>query len=485
MKPDTEWRQKYFDALEKLEADEARWKKLENVLRLLTSRLCIAAQGRHKRLDEEVRKLANLIRQQADPGELEATLEPLTRAIAALDEAPQPAANDADSSRPPQPYSVRAGDDAPAAALAVAVPASNDLSDEPAPFEESEEEEGLSTAVASALERLAFLPELRSALDGLKNKPTADLSIDDLADALEHLTSMVGEQRSRLLREKLEIEAVLQQVNSRLEEMASHLASATQDVKSAQDSSQQLNRQVLAEMSDINSSVQQTTDLTVLRRQVGKRLDAIQAHLKDFHARETERGQQQIDRTQRMRLRIEQLEIESRNLHESLKEEQRLAMVDALTGIPNRAAYDDRIEQEFERWKRTGNAVSILAWDIDRFKQVNDVYGHKAGDKVLRVIGQHLAQHVRGTDFVARYGGEEFVMLLVDTDVNEARSAADKIRVSISKLGFHFRNMPVTVTASCGITCFNFDDSPDTVFERADRALYQAKDAGRNRVVVS
>ena len=98
------------------------------------------------------------------------------------------------------------------------------------------------------------------------------------------------------------------------------------------------------------------------------------------------------ERVQRMRTRIAVLERESRSLQESLREEQRMAMIDALTGIPNRAAYDDRIEQEFKRWKRFARPVSILAWDIDRFKGINDAYGHKAGDKVLRVIGQHLAR---------------------------------------------------------------------------------------------
>jgi diguanylate cyclase len=128
--------------------------------------------------------------------------------------------------------------------------------------------------------------------------------------------------------------------------------------------------------------------------------------------------------------------------------------------------------------------MSILAWDIDRFKSINDAYGHRAGDKVLRVIGQHLAQHVRGTDFVARYGGEEFVMILVGTAAEQALVAADKIRMNIAKIGFHFRNKPVTVTASCGISMFRPDDTPDSVFDRADRALYRAKEAGRNCCVI-
>jgi diguanylate cyclase len=99
---------------------------------------------------------------------------------------------------------------------------------------------------------------------------------------------------------------------------------------------------------------------------------------------------------------------------------------------------------------------------------------------VLRVVAQHLAQHVRGTDFVARYGGEEFVMILCGTDVTQASATADKIRIGIENMGFHFHNKPVVVTASCGITAFRGDDTPETIFDRADRALYRAKDSGRN-----
>jgi diguanylate cyclase len=100
------------------------------------------------------------------------------------------------------------------------------------------------------------------------------------------------------------------------------------------------------------------------------------------------------------------------------------------------------------------------------------------------VIGQHLARHIRDTDFVGRYGGEEFVMLLVGTGAEEARVVADKIRIELAQLGFHFHDAPVAVTASCGITEFSGVDTPDTIFDRADRALYKAKQAGRNCCVV-
>jgi diguanylate cyclase len=271
---------------------------------------------------------------------------------------------------------------------------------------------------------------------------------------------------------------------SRLEEITSHITGELAERTAVEEDTKQLSLLVTDEVEQIRVTAAGAPDLPTLRQQLTTRLEAISTHLTDFRSREDMRVGQYRERVQHMRTRISVLERESRSLQESLREEQRMAMIDALTGIPNRAAYDDRLEQEFKRWKRFERPVSILAWDIDRFKGINDAYGHKAGDKVLRVIGQHLLRHVRDTDFVARYGGEEFVMLLVGTGADEARVVADKIRMEIAQLGFHFHDHPIAVTASCGITAFTGADTPDIIFDRADRALYQAKEAGRNCCVV-
>jgi len=503
MKSDSDMRQKYLDALERLEQGEARWARLENVLRLTVGRLCLAARGRDVRLDSELRRLAELVRRQPEPEEIESSLEPLSRAIAALDAVPV-APTPTPTPAPPRASPPAAGPGAaPAAApptresrAAPAVAPAATGADPPASQADStatpaaaladpagaptERDTRVQAAIVGMLERLAMLPELRPAIAELYDRKVAELSDDELAEGLERVARLVGEQRASLQREKLEIEELLRQIDTRLEELAAHLTGEAAEQKSAQESSQQLNLLVLDEVHELNSDVQRAADLAELRLRVRGRLESINTHLQDFRAREEQRMSAQQERTGRLRVRIAELERESRSLQDSLQQEQRLAMIDALTGIPNRAAYDDRIEHEFLRWQRHGAPVSILAWDIDRFKTINDAYGHKAGDKVLRVIGQHLSQHVRGTDFVARYGGEEFVMILVGAAAEQALTAADKIREGIAAIGFHFRNKPVTVSASCGITTFRADDTTESVFDRADRALYRAKDAGRN-----
>jgi diguanylate cyclase len=321
---------------------------------------------------------------------------------------------------------------------------------------------------------------LRPALADLCERSKDSLSPDEFAEGLERVARLVNDQRASLMREKKDLEELLQQMDVRLSEIASYLASDTADQRSAQTSSQQFDLLVTSEVRSLNGDVQSAQDLGALRSRVRDRLEIISHHLQDFRTREGARVSAQLDRTQRMRVRVTDLEREIHGLHKSLQEEQSLRMIDALTCIPNRAAYDDRIQHEFMRWQRENSPVSVLAWDIDRFKEINDAYGHSAGDKVLRVIAQHLAHHVRGTDFVARYGGEEFVMILIGTDATQASQTADKIRAGIENMGFHFHNKPVAVTASCGITTFRGDDTPESIFDRADRALYRAKDSGRN-----
>jgi len=136
--------------------------------------------------------------------------------------------------------------------------------------------------------------------------------------------------------------------------------------------------------------------------------------------------------------------------------------------------------QEYARWQRYHEPLSMLVLDIDFFKKVNDQFGHIAGDKVLRSIAQKLTGSVRETDMLARYGGEEFVLIMPATPLQEALVTAEKCRAAVAEMAFHFRDENVPITVSAGVTTFASKDDPLIAFDRADKALYQAKQAGRN-----
>ena len=179
------------------------------------------------------------------------------------------------------------------------------------------------------------------------------------------------------------------------------------------------------------------------------------------------------------------LEKESENLKSIIVEKNNQAMFDVLTEIPNRLAYEKKATEEIARWKRFSNPLSLAVWDIDFFKKVNDSYGHKAGDKVLKTIAQLLNDRIRETDFLARFGGEEFVMFLPGTKEDEALKLVNDLRKKVEACGFHYQGNAVNITVSCGISSFRDGDSLENVFERADNALYKAKENGRNQCVIA
>ncbi|KAA0698392.1 PleD family two-component system response regulator [Neorhizobium sp. P12A] len=165
-----------------------------------------------------------------------------------------------------------------------------------------------------------------------------------------------------------------------------------------------------------------------------------------------------------------------------------LAVTDALTGLSNRRYLDNSLKMIFNRSMARGRPLSVLITDIDRFKQVNDVYGHDAGDEVLREFAARIRATVRGADLACRYGGEEFVVVMPDTSADVAATIAERLRAAIESRPFMLKNsgLSLNVTASFGISArVNGIETPDHLVKQADRALYEAKNTGRNRVVAS
>lgn len=167
------------------------------------------------------------------------------------------------------------------------------------------------------------------------------------------------------------------------------------------------------------------------------------------------------------------------------REVERLSMTDPLTGLNNRRSFDIAARQNVRVAIRHKRPLSVLMVDIDFFKRVNDTYGHAVGDKVLVKIAQVCQQHTRSTDLLARFGGEEFCFILPETSANEALPFSERLRTAISDIVFESDGQVFSVTVSVGISeCSGEDDSLESLLERSDEALYSAKHAGRNCVVI-
>ncbi|MES2153034.1 MAG: sensor domain-containing diguanylate cyclase [Pseudomonadota bacterium] len=181
-----------------------------------------------------------------------------------------------------------------------------------------------------------------------------------------------------------------------------------------------------------------------------------------------------------------ELRARSHELEQAYLAMQTLATIDELTGMLNRRALMARLREEVERCQRFGGALALVMVDLDHFKQVNDAYGHQAGDAVLAAVGALLRERIRITDSAGRYGGEELCLLLPGADAPAAALLAEKLRAAIAATVFPSPAQQVTLSASFGVAAYHPDHapSPEKLVAAADRALYRAKHGGRNQVAV-
>ena len=183
--------------------------------------------------------------------------------------------------------------------------------------------------------------------------------------------------------------------------------------------------------------------------------------------------------------KIEAANLQINNLSKKLEESKKDVLIDALTGLNNRKAFDSKLRHLFDKFNQNEDFFSILMLDIDYFKKFNDEYGHQIGDEVLRIVGSHLKENLKGKDFPSRYGGEEFVVILPNTTIQKAKIVAEIIRNEISNVRLKIKKTGKTlgsITISIGVSEIRKGDTFASVVERADLALCFAKNSGRNNV---
>jgi len=188
---------------------------------------------------------------------------------------------------------------------------------------------------------------------------------------------------------------------------------------------------------------------------------------------------------QAVQSQLEELKKETLLHTQRLEAQQHKLYLDSLTQVYNRTALDERFKLEFKRWQRYQTNTTIAMVDIDHFKNINDSFGHIAGDKALKIVARALQKSIKGSDFIARFGGEEFVLLLADLAPSEIQVVLDKLRNTIKNIPFRFKGKQISITISIGVTQFSADDNEIVEpFERADKALYEAKSSGRDKVII-
>ncbi|MBT9264210.1 MULTISPECIES: diguanylate cyclase [Pseudomonas] len=279
-----------------------------------------------------------------------------------------------------------------------------------------------------------------------------------------------------------EFEAYLQQLNERLEAFQSNLQAASEGHADNSSAARAMDTQIREQVDGLQTSVQEAADLDDLKQVLENHLEGLLGTMDQHQKQRDAREQEVAARLKGLAERVAHMEQEALGFREHLEEQRQKALIDPLTGLPNRAAWSERLEHEIKQWQQHGNTLSLAMLDLDHFKRINDSYGHLAGDKVLKIIATVLRKRLRAADFIARFGGEEFVLLLPATTPAVGAKLLETLRAAIEACPFHFKGERVTITISMGLASFRAGEHSDLVLKRADQALYRAKNAGRNRV---
>ena len=517
-------KEKYQTLLGELEQQDAYTELLQKSL----GRLALAAQGLDRQLDTQLSALRTLLRKDHNQDNIKQILEKMERAIARMDSntnkttsaghilaqlltdiaLPQPAhakakklaktlrAQSDDTLNKHMPDVIHLLESCIHNEHATGKPgliarifglhtphAQSAETNAPIQSEEEASDYAPHMILMQLLERLSLPADLSQQATRIRHHIEQGIDETELPQVINDIADIVSALGSQVVTEKKDYEAFLKSLTSRLNELDQHIRKTGDDETKAFEERQIMGQAVEDEVSGLRNHVEEAHNLEQLKQSVSARLDSLNQHFENYRHSDHQRyltSQQQI---QLLNTRLKAMEEESQQLREAAEQSREQALKDALTGIWNRQALNEMLEKEYTRWLRYQKPLSLIIWDIDFFKRVNDEYGHAAGDKVLKTIARIFMQTTRDADFIARYGGEEFVGLFPETRLEDALVLANKIRKKVEHSRFHYENKPVPITASAGLAMFRPNDTIEDVFKRADKALYQAKSEGRNRCI--
>lgn len=338
----------------------------------------------------------------------------------------------------------------------------------------------ISDALLQLLDHLAIPEQLEDKGDGIRARIQQGIEYHDLDHVVEDITSLVIDAFDA---DQEKFESFLTDLNSRLEHVQTFLSDTCNSDEAAVDESNTFHTAVQHEISQIQTSICEADNIETLSQSISTHLDSITGTLNEYQQYEKQRVEHSLEKINVLEKQLHETEKHADDLRTEMTQQRHRSQKDPLTGLPNRVVYNDVISEAYKQWKKEQVDLVIAVGDIDHFKEINDSYGHLAGDKVLKKIADVLQGSMRKADLICRYGGEEFVFILEKTNADNAVKVMEKLRDAIASCGFHFRGNRVQITMSFGVTQFTKDDNqPDDGFARADKALYKAKQEGRNKV---
>lgn len=277
----------------------------------------------------------------------------------------------------------------------------------------------------------------------------------------------------------------LNQLNKQLASINESISSSYHSQKTLSDCREGFNSQLQKQVTDTSQAVQSADDLESLKTLISDRLSTISSTMSEYKTQMVEQEKHATQSITLLKNKVTRMEKDTVSLRSLLQEKLAQAMTDSLTDLPNRTAYQDAILPLCKIMQKTQKPICLAVCDIDHFKKVNDTWGHLAGDKVLRLVPKQIRGALAKEDLIFRYGGEEFVIAFPNTNLTQAIERAEAIRLAVAKTPFNMQGEPVSISISVGIAELQEQENPESLFARADKQLYLAKEAGRNRVMAN
>ncbi|MBQ0720101.1 MAG: GGDEF domain-containing protein [Gammaproteobacteria bacterium] len=334
-------------------------------------------------------------------------------------------------------------------------------------------------ALNKLLDQLNLLEPDDGRIEDVRSELGRIASMDELELVLGDALSLVIVVARQIDQERQFTEQFLSQLRLHLKSLEEGIGDSI-DIGASLKSVEKIQSDVGGEVSGIEAAVSENSDLDLLKQIIRTRTERLTSKVADYVEAEKKQLESAKDKIDVLTRQAQEMNAEVEGLRHQLMEKQQVLALDPLTGVANRGGFDKRIEEEMARSQRIGFPLSLLLVDIDKFKFVNDTFGHKAGDRVLQAIAKLMSGRVRDTDFIARYGGDEFVILLPGTSAEDAQAVAQGFCDAVKRCGFHSRGKSVDVTLSIGIAQLQQGDSSEAFFERADIAMYEVKNDGRD-----
>ncbi len=297
-------------------------------------------------------------------------------------------------------------------------------------------------------------------------------------------TALINQNVTSLQKRNNDLQGFIEKVNKQLVGIKSFVKLTQESREESISRSAGLKDSVDSSVGEIQNKVSSADDIDALKTDISIHLEKIREEVEENDLVEKEKEKMSAESYANINDELSSTQEELAEIKEQLEETKSQLLHDSLTGLYNRLAYEDRVEVEFSRSRRIKSPLCLAMWDIDYFKKVNDNYGHDVGDRVLKAFSEVIMKRIRKTDMFARIGGEEFVLLMPDTSSDVALTLNNELRETFMKCKFSYEDTTFSATSSVGIADFTEGDTPESVLKKADLALYESKDTGRNRCTV-